>query len=89
MGTATNIDNQMTHSNVQLFYNQDEQTIQVIANDINSVKNVKLFAIDGQLIKSWETIDTKAYIENKLSTGIYIIEYEVNKLIQHKRILIN
>jgi len=89
VGTATNIDNQMTHNNVQLFYIQDEQTIQVIASDLNSVKHMKLYAIDGRLIKSWETIDTNAYIENKLSTGIYIVEYEVNQLPIRKKIVID
>ena len=89
VSTATTMDNQMTQNKVQLFYDQDEQTIHIIANDLHSVKNLKLYAIDGRLIKSWETIDVKAYIDHKLTTGIYIVEYEVNQLPIRKKIVID
>ncbi len=89
VNTATNIDNQLQSNNVKLFYNQDEQTLYVLANDLKSIKNVTLYAIDGRIITSWETIDTKAYIENILSTGIYIVEYEINKLPIRKKIVID
>jgi poly(hydroxyalkanoate) depolymerase family esterase len=89
VGTATNIDNQTENNNVKLFYDQDEQTIYVIANDLNSVKHMKLYTIDGRLIKSWETTEAKVNIEKKLSAGIYIVECEVNQLPIRKKIVID
>lgn len=76
-------------NNVQLFFIQEDQSINVKTNGLQTIKNLKLYSIDGQLIQWWSSAESKTIIENKLATGIYIVECEVDQTAIRKKIIIN
>jgi hypothetical protein len=76
---ATNLQS-FNNTNVQLFFAQEDQSINIKNYNQQAIQNLKLFSITGQLIQSWDKVETKTYLENKLPSGIYILECEINQL---------
>jgi hypothetical protein len=70
---STHLDNA-----IQLFFAQEDQSINIKNRDQQLVQNLKIYSITGQLVESWEKVESKTYLENKLSPGIYILECEIN-----------
>lgn len=89
VGTVTSLDAYISKNNTHVFFNREDQSLNIINQDLKSIKNVKLYSMDGQLIKLWTMIETKAYLEHTISEGIYIVEYEIEHVLFRKKILLN
>jgi hypothetical protein len=86
---ATSIKSYDKNNDVQLFFVQEDQSINIKSKDQQLVQNLKLYSITGQLIQSWEAVESKTYLENKLTPGIYILECEINHMPVRNKININ
>lgn len=75
---ATGIQSYNSMNDIQLFFIQDDQSINIKSKNQQVLQNLKLYSITGQLIQSWEKVESKTYLDNKLSSGIYILECEIN-----------
>lgn len=75
---ATNVQS-FNNTNTQLFFAQEDQSINIKNYNQQAIQNLKLFSITGQLIQSWDKVEIKTYLENKLPSGIYILECEINQ----------
>ena len=89
VGGTTNLDFYTPKNNTHVFFYQEDQSLNMINDDLKLIKNVKLYSVDGQLIKAWAMIETKAYLEHTISKGIYIVEYEIEHVLFRKKILLN
>jgi poly(hydroxyalkanoate) depolymerase family esterase len=76
-------------NDVQLFFAQQDQSINIKTTEQHIIKNLKLYSINGQLIQTWANIESKTFIENKLESGIYILECEVDQTPIRKKIKID
>ena len=76
-------------NDIQLFFIQDDQSINITSKNQQVLKNLKLYSITGQLVQSWENVESKTYLENKLTPGIYILECEINNMTIRNKIKID
>lgn len=77
---TTGIQSYNSINDIQLFFIQEDQSINIKSKDEQLARNLKLYSITGQLVQSWEKVDSKTYLENKLTPGIYILECEINHM---------
>lgn len=77
---TTSIQSNHIDNVVQLFFAQEDQSINIKNSSQQLIQNLKLYSINGPLIQSWEKVESKTYLENRLTPGIYILECEINHL---------
>ena len=74
---------------VNIYPNPANNFITINANN-NTISSVKLYSVEGKLLRSHTTNQTSVIIEkNELTNGLYFIELEVNKQTIKKSVVFN
>ena len=74
---------------VNIYPNPANNFITINANN-NTISSVKLYSVEGKLLRNYTTNQTSVIIEkNELTNGLYFIELEVNKQTIKKSVIFN
>lgn len=74
---------------VNIYPNPANNFITINANN-NTISSVKLYSVEGKLLRNYTTNQTSVIIEkNELTNGLYFIELEINKQTIKKSVIFN
>ena len=74
---------------VNIYPNPANNFITINANN-NTISSVKLYSVEGKLLRNYTTNETSVIIEkNELTNGLYFIELEINKQTIKKSVVFN
>ena len=77
------------HINVEVFPNPIENEINIKTDKAYQISNINIISIEGKLIESFDSIEGKSIKlrTQKLSSGIYILNFEIEGKTHHYRII--
>ena len=74
---------------VNIYPNPANNFITINANN-NTISSVKLYSVEGKLLRNYTTNQTSVIIEkNELTNGLYFVELEVNNQTIKKSVIFN
>ena len=74
---------------VNIYPNPANNFITINANN-NTISSVKLYSVEGKLLRNYTTNSTSVIIEkNELTNGLYFVELEINKQTIKKSVIFN
>ena len=69
-----------------IYVDAENHTLKVISEQLPTY--VSIYSIDGRLIKKWLQPQVDNQLEQSMTRGIYIIEYETNQQVIRKKIIV-
>lgn len=86
--TATNINDINNQKSEKISYNKNNQSILFLNLNNDKINQVKLYGIDGKALQYWQNEGSELKLDNEMSNGIYMIEYQINHQVKHQKIVI-